>query len=722
MKKNALLFFLLCLSISAYADIIDVETAKKAAISFFSSIPERHTDPPGMPQAEETIAERAGNTDLLFVFNFHGGGYVIVAADDAAYPILGYSGTEHYDPMHLPCCFRAWIDRYKSQVLFLKENNITATSRISTAWNHLLNNEHSDGTTRAWATTGPWTDHIIWGQEFPYNAKCPYDATLQDPALYYHCATGCGATAMGIIMMWWRHPTQGQDTYTYADPKYGNQTANFGTTTYEWMSMTFDIQEECDAAAQLLYHAAVSLKSTFGNETSGLWIRMRTALTSYFRFSSDMEQISPADPRFEDKLRNDLYDIPVLFAAKTAEGSGHMWVCDGFRFDNALPPDEWIYYYHMNWGWGGQLNDGYFQLGAFNPNGYEFNTDLVALIKITPADDADHYSCTGQEELSGSFGSVEDGSGPPHGLNGQYNYSAGKDCQWLIKPDDAVEMITLNFHDLQLDQNDRVSIYDGETTASAVLWSGSQDPPASVSSTGDKMLVHFTSQANSPGGFGFLSSYTSTPIPYCSDEAEPVGLGGSTNQMTVKSNNVPDKNYRNNTSCKWEYFTVQQGLIKFTFNFFDVADLNDVLDVTDEGTLNIRLTKDNWSQYQTIQTTSQDFKLTFSTDCMKRGTGWEGVITFTPQGDIEELNSLGLARIFPNPAAGEFTLDLTPKHPGLFVISLFSMTGEEMFSKPEHIESTHFRSSYNVSSIPPGIYFLKIKGKEGIIAKKVVVM
>jgi hypothetical protein len=722
MKKSLFILMLLLLMSRAFSAKVDVETAQTAAINFFINLHNKNLNHPATSkQIEGIIVERSGEEDLIYIFNFQGSGYVMVSADDAAYPILGYSLDENYEPDNLPCCCRAWMDRYKSQIIFVKEHNIKADLKIKQAWERLLTDSDTDQLPMNMVGRGPWTDHIVWGQGFPYNAHCPADNTLFDPDLYYHCATGCGAMALGILMFHWRHPIQGAGDHNYVDPKYGAQQANFGAATYDWNGMTFDIQEECNAVSQLLYHAAVALETEFGAQSLTDRDNLRNALVSYFKFTPDIAEFTPDIEDFEEKLMNDLYDIPVLFSSFIENKIGHIWVGDGYRFDNTLPPDEQILYYHMNWGWYGSYNDStYYALNAFEPDTFQFNDNLVALMRITPLANSDHYVCSGQTEITGNFGSIEDGSGPAQGQNGNYYYTGGKDCKWLIKPFDRVDNISLNFHDLSLNQNDRVKIYDGETASANLLWSGFKNPPAEIKSTGDKMLIHFIAQSDSPGGEGFLASFSTTPVPYCPQGGDAFELNTLTPSIDLASND-PEKLYRNDTYCTWDFIKMQEGTITFSLNYFYAADNNDKLIITDGNNLKIDITKDNWAQNNNIVTQDDDFKIEFNTDSLLRGVGWEGTVFFSPL-QISENKLFRNVNVFPNPAVERMNIEISLYEPGCVEISLCSIRGQLIFKDDQEIKSGTFSRAYDVKNIPKGVYILQFKGQTGLMSEKVVIM
>ncbi|PAJ74976.1 hypothetical protein CJF42_07840 [Pseudoalteromonas sp. NBT06-2] len=90
------------------------------------------------------------------------------------------------------------------------------------------------------------------------------------------------------------------------------------------------------------------------------------------------------------------------------------------------------------------------------------------------------------------------------------DYDSLEECSFLIKPLD-VSIITLTFSAFDLESTyDTLTIYDGSTTTFPILarYSGSV-LPASVTSSGDTMLIHFSSDY-SVNESGFITNWTAT--------------------------------------------------------------------------------------------------------------------------------------------------------------------------------------------------------------------
>ena len=211
----------------------------------------------------------------------------------------------------------------------------------------------------------------LWDQNYPYNYYCP--AGTGGPG--GHVYTGCVATAMAQVLKYWNYPSTGNDSYSYTHPTYGEQTANFGETIYDWANMPSTLSGsspriQIDAVATLMYHCGVSVDMNYGTNTSSASSRkVRDAFINYFRFSPSTRYVSRdayTDDLWIDLLKHELDESRPLFYCGKNVNSGHAFVCDGYRSDD---------YFHFNWGWSGydgsygttHGNNGYWAIGALNP-------------------------------------------------------------------------------------------------------------------------------------------------------------------------------------------------------------------------------------------------------------------------------------------------------------------------------------------------------------------
>ena len=95
------------------------------------------------------------------MFNYDGGGYVIVAGDDRAEEILGY-GDGTLDMNRIPANMKWWLGQYKEQIEFLIKNPKLKVQRVSDSSSTML---------RASVVQPLLT--CEWDQMSPYWNQCP---------------------------------------------------------------------------------------------------------------------------------------------------------------------------------------------------------------------------------------------------------------------------------------------------------------------------------------------------------------------------------------------------------------------------------------------------------------------------------------------------------------------------------------------------------------------
>lgn len=222
---------------------------------------------PGSTAAPNTVSQA-----LYYVYNI-GNGFVIVSGDDAANPILAYSNEGNFNQQKISPSISYWLSGYQKQIQYIIDNNIKPTSAITAKWDALINNTQQPSALST-LTVSPMMS-TTWNQSPYYNDLCPYD-NVKDS----FTVTGCVATAMAQVMKYWNYPTTGSGFYSYSDPHYGTQSANFSSTTYAWDSMPNAVSNANNAVATLMYHCGVSLNMTYGVDESSSYVISAASTTT----------------------------------------------------------------------------------------------------------------------------------------------------------------------------------------------------------------------------------------------------------------------------------------------------------------------------------------------------------------------------------------------------------------------------------------------------------
>lgn len=322
---------------------------------------------------------------VYYVVAYNEGGFVIVSADDKAKPVLGYSENNPLDNSSQNPVIQRWLKNYQIYVydLVKTQQKVRRTS-YKAAWSRLTRNASK----RIKTKVEPMMADILYSQGRGWNAQCPEDE--KGPA--GRALVGCVATAMGQVMRYWEHPRQGQGSRTYNLSPYGDLSANFGNTVYDWAAMSKSSADKHNA--QLLYHCGVSVRMSYSGESSGAYSQdVVTALKNYFRYDRGINMIYKSrysDEDWGEKMKTELSaGRPVLYSARSSKttNAGHLFALDGYEVTNEGN------YFHINWGWAGRSN-GYFYLTEMITHGGDHNwvDNNAAIIGIKPLNAAPEFT------------------------------------------------------------------------------------------------------------------------------------------------------------------------------------------------------------------------------------------------------------------------------------------------------------------------------------------
>ncbi|MEA3477616.1 MAG: C10 family peptidase, partial [Bacteroidota bacterium] len=511
------------------------------------------------------------NQAIYYVVQFKKSGFVIVTAHQKLSPVLGFSPDGSYDPDNLPPALAHWMHGYESQAIKAMDHQSYQSQEIRKLWErYLFSNPDNDVATPAINKAGPLL-HTTWEQGNHYNAYCP-----EDPAgPGGHTYSGCVATAMAQVMYHFRHPLAGTGSLTYVDPVYDTLSANFGNTEYRWNEMVPWIMGGPNTAiAELIYHCGVSIETLYTPVGSGAYTSdCAAALCDYFNYkpSATYYYRSNQNIQWKDSLvKNIDKGQPVLYRGGPF-WSAHSFICDGY-VDSS--------YFHFNFGWWQGNGNGYYYLDNLTPFHYTFTDGQAGVFNIYP-EGTYPPTQSGMELLSTAKGSFHDGSGP-------LNYTADIDACWLISPEGIEEgKIMLYFNEFQTETNrDILTVYDGNNTDAPIIgkYSGN-DIPASITSSGKDLLVHFSSDQQNHGQ-GWLVHYTTVTDAYCSSWAN---LSDTSGYLYDGSWIIYD--YANNSDCYWliepqipEHDSISG--IGLVFSEFNTEKGIDLLRIYDGPTIN----------------------------------------------------------------------------------------------------------------------------------------
>lgn len=387
MKKNFLLLLslMLLLSVSAIAGPRSYQQAKaiaqrQAAMLGIEMDAEVAASAKAAPRMSVSSAVSPSATCYYVFANGEDKGFTIVSGDDRMPEVVGYSAQGTYDPDHLPANYVGFMKAYQETVEALLKGDAQVSGGLAEArqWR-----AERAGT----AAVAPLLGGIKWNQRAPYNNMCPlYEGTNRS-------VTGCVATAMAQVMMYYQYPKKLKSTIeSYNTQTYGIQIPEISSgATYDWDNMLPDYSKsdynsaQADAVAKLMYHCGAAVKMDYG-PSSGANVTP-TILATYFGYDADLMQDLTRTvftlQQWMTLIDNELKaKRPILYSGQASDG-GHEFVCDGSDGKGL---------YHINWGWGG-YQDGYFDLTILQPqkrgagsgsavDGYNRNCSMI--IGIAP--------------------------------------------------------------------------------------------------------------------------------------------------------------------------------------------------------------------------------------------------------------------------------------------------------------------------------------------------
>lgn len=343
------------------ANPIDVAQAQSIAKKFCAEAVVKNKMRKAPANAKMTLVYKShgkkADNNLLYAFDRGtANGFVVVAGDDRAPQILGYTDTGSFDISNMPENMRWWIQQYEQQMRYLQDN---PKARLTTPKRNVN-------------VVAPLLGEIEWNQESPYNANCPYMSYYdedEEETVSGKAPTGCVATALAQVMRYhkWPNESKGNISYTTYTLKQ-NITADLNAT-YNWdlMLPTYTgvtaTDEQKAEVAKLMYNVGAALQSDYTPSGTGATdVDVVPTLVRYFNYDPGARYVQrdyTAVNLYEQGLINEIEaGRPVPYGGVTKKNEGHFFVLDGINEDG---------YYHINWGWGG-LSNGYFLISSLDPD------------------------------------------------------------------------------------------------------------------------------------------------------------------------------------------------------------------------------------------------------------------------------------------------------------------------------------------------------------------
>ena len=389
MKKLLFLSFAVLIALMASANPVDPDRAVQVAKNYLAQYVKGADQYPATVVYTHSMPK--SGQPAMYVVNV-GNMFVLVAADDVAHPVLGYSLSRPWPVQNeelkikneesadagikLPSQVTGYLDDLARQIAAAVQAGIAPDKETAAEWQLLLTTTHIPVTTNPPDSIGPLLT-TTWDQGQYYNAMCPEDANGDAG----HAVTGCVATAMAQIINYWGYPIHGRGTHSY-NSNYGTLTVNYDSANYDYANMPVALTAtsttaQINTVATLMRDCGVAVNMGYSaGESSAYDQEARAALINFFRFSPNLsyaEKMYFTNTEWSNLLRENIgANEPVYYSGHGT--GGHAFVCDGYKTDD---------YFHFNFGWGSYA-DGWYLTSAVNPAGMEFNSNQSIIVGIVP--------------------------------------------------------------------------------------------------------------------------------------------------------------------------------------------------------------------------------------------------------------------------------------------------------------------------------------------------
>lgn len=368
------LFALLLIPCMAFADSVTQEQALAKAVQFFMSGKGTRTTPRlEMVFDGETTTTRATTQPAFYVFNrTDASGFVIIAGDDVAAPLIGYSHQNNFDANDIPDNLRWWLDEIRATI------NDARDKGLAPYYDQNIVNSSTEIVLQT----------ATWGQGTPYKNDCPLLNGTR-------CITGCVQTAAAIICKYFKWPTDISGTV----PAYTTSTEGIKVPERTLSGYNFDLMPnsyksgyttaQAAEVARLMADLGSMTQANYGTSATGASTsKIPTSLATYMRYNKGsryLTKISFSDSEWITMLKAEIdANHPCIYKGNNiTSGGGHAWVMDGYNSNGLI---------HFNWGWNGSSN-GFFNISPTASDKHNYaNNQACAFDMIPDRDGTSNYT------------------------------------------------------------------------------------------------------------------------------------------------------------------------------------------------------------------------------------------------------------------------------------------------------------------------------------------
>jgi hypothetical protein len=303
-----------------------------------------------------------------YAVNFEEGGFIILSADKRAPEVLAFSENESFifDEDDVPYGVTLWVEDVNNAMYAIRNNS----SQNIVANNTEENSEEDNVTTYSgeiarilpprdyFSTTTTPLATTTWGQSNGYNDSLGYCSPGQK------MLAGCATVAIAQFLKYYNYP----NVYNWSLMDDNNATGETAKLYRDIVNASYANAVSCSATS-----------TTIDNTQRTL---------AYFGFTNTSDSYSLTDVYNEFRSHH----RPLLIHANNTNGSGHIWLCDGFiryvigEYDREGEPGDTVGtirdYLHMNWGWFGNYNGYYLENSSWSTGVHTWVTNSRGMIYL----------------------------------------------------------------------------------------------------------------------------------------------------------------------------------------------------------------------------------------------------------------------------------------------------------------------------------------------------
>ncbi len=543
---------------STFAERISLNDAALVANNFMNTAPSSSLKKGTIAKRMILKSSASNEQPQYYIYeNADGEGWVMVAANDIAHPILAYSETGKFRTDNQPTNLKSWLGHYEKEIQLAEQKGVQATNEIVQEWRTLRN---GGAIRKATPVVSPLIQ-TGWDQTAPFWNDCPKKGGN-------YAYTGCVATAMAQVLNYWQWPNTGvgSNSVMFNSTTY---TVDFTSGNYDWANMLNIYTSSANASqkaavAKLMYHCGVAAGMEYGTDGSGaytinwndeseacaqnaLWKYLKykkSSIKGYYRNGSSGYYTSWTKTNWINMLKAELdAGRPILYAGDdngSPTPAGHSFVCDGYDSSDKM---------HFNWGWENWC-DGYYDVDALETtdpgsgggNGnYSYHQDVIVGIIPDKPDITITWSVQGvTSTTTQSVGTLELPSDPADCSGTGGKKFVGWTASSTVSGSKPADLFTSGSGKTVTENKTYYAVY---ATASSGGGSGTPEKASSIA-VGDEVILvaesstykkEMTGFSTTSTIYGTVDDYSSTPAGTYTFVVE---AGSSTGTYALKHGSV----------------------------------------------------------------------------------------------------------------------------------------------------------------------------------------